>query len=98
MREPLFTSLGGRFNRLYLDRDNAWLFGVCAGVADFFDIDLTVLRAITVLMAIFFTFPMIVIYGLAAMLLRDKPLRPVDPRHEREFWRRADHYGNMHND
>ncbi|MEM7611257.1 MAG: PspC domain-containing protein [Pseudomonadota bacterium] len=72
---------------LYLDRENGWLFGVCAGMADRFDIDLNVLRLVVLAGAIFVTMPTVVAYGLAAWLLQDRPLQPRDPAHERAFWR-----------
>ncbi len=79
----LQDELGG----LYLDRENGWLFGVCAGIAERFDIDLNVLRLLVALSAVFFTLATIVVYGLAAYVLEDRPLTPRDPDHERDFWR-----------
>ena len=35
--------------RLYRNKDRAWFFGVCAGVADFFDVELWVVRLLTVI-------------------------------------------------
>ncbi len=75
--------LGG----LYLDRENGWLFGVCAGLADRFDIDLNVLRILVVVGGVFVTLPTLVAYGLAAWILNDRPLQPRSPAEEREFWR-----------
>ncbi|MEL6868933.1 MAG: PspC domain-containing protein [Pseudomonadota bacterium] len=72
---------------LYLDKDNSWLFGVCAGLADRFRQDVTVVRLIAALMLVFWTLPSAIIYGLAAALLKERPLRPSDPRAERDFWR-----------
>ncbi len=72
---------------LYLDRENGWLFGVCAGLADRFSIDLNILRLIVALGTVFVTVPTVIAYSLAAILLRDRPLRPRDPGHERDFWR-----------
>ena len=81
-------ALGG----LYLDRENGWLFGVCAGIADRFRIDLDVLRLLVGLSGLIFTLPTILAYALAVFVLNDRPLTASDPDHEREFWRnRRDH-------
>jgi len=79
----LQQELGG----LYLDRENGWLFGVCAGMAERFGFDLNVLRLLVALAAFFMTMPTLVAYGLAAFVLEDRPLTPRDPDHERDFWR-----------
>ncbi|MEM7765472.1 MAG: PspC domain-containing protein [Pseudomonadota bacterium] len=72
---------------LYLDRENGWLFGVAAGLADRFAIDVSVVRILFALGFIFFTLLTAVAYGLAAALLSDRPLAPTDPERERDFWR-----------
>ena len=79
----LQQELGG----LYLDRENGWLFGVCAGIAERFGVDLNVLRLLVALAAVLVTVPTLVAYGLAAFVLEDRPLTPRDPDHERDFWR-----------
>ena len=33
---------------LYLDRENGWAFGVCAGIADRFNVDLNIVRIVAV--------------------------------------------------
>jgi len=71
------TELGLR-NRLYRDRRNGVIFGVCAGLADYFAFDLTVTRVIVVLAALF-SFPVVAIaYLFFALLL---PVRPYDETH-----------------
>lgn len=77
---------------LYLDRENGWLFGVAAGIAHRFDIDLSIVRIIWVLGLIFLTMPTVIVYAVAAALLSDRPLSPRDPDRERDFWRGRDHY------
>jgi phage shock protein C len=69
------------------------LFGVCAGVADYFDVDVLILRACAVASLIFFTMPTAAIYLVAAMLLKDKPLRYRRPADERDFWCRRHRNG-----
>ncbi|MEL6302631.1 MAG: PspC domain-containing protein [Pseudomonadota bacterium] len=77
---------------LYLDRENAWMAGVCAGLADRFDVDVNILRALTAAAAWFMTLPVVMLYALAAFLLSDKPLEPRNPRDERNFWRTRNHH------
>ncbi|MEO0574512.1 MAG: PspC domain-containing protein [Pseudomonadota bacterium] len=75
---------------LYLDKDNSWVCGVCAGLADRLGHDVTIVRLIATFMLVFWTLPTAIIYGLAAALLKDRPLRPSNPRSERDFWRMRD--------
>jgi phage shock protein C len=80
---------GDRMNphRLYRDRDNAMLAGVCAGLADYFGFNLRALRVVVALGAIFFLPFTVVSYVLLAILL---PVRPAEARLEPEredFWR-----------
>ncbi|MFK8052600.1 MAG: PspC domain-containing protein [Woeseiaceae bacterium] len=77
---------------LYLDRENGWLFGVAAGLADRTNIDVNVVRIVMVLGLIFMSLITLVGYGLAAALLSDKPLASLDPEQERDFWRNRRSY------
>jgi len=61
-----------RRNRLYRDPDHAWIAGVCAGIAKFFDISRFVVRLITLICLFVVTGPTIIAYGIAWMIL-DKP-------------------------
>ena len=70
-----------RGRRLYQDREGGVIFGVCAGVADYFGFDVFVMRILAVLSLFFFTFPTFVSYILLAFLLPKKPRAlygPVD--------------------
>lgn len=82
-KRTIQEALGG----LYLDKENAWLSGVCAGIAARFDIDLNVLRLLVAISACLLTLPTLVAYALAALVLNDRPLTPRDPDRERDFWR-----------
>ena len=79
--------IGSLLRGLYVDRDNGWIAGVCAGMAHRFDVDINVLRIVTAACAWFATVPTALLYGLAAVLLEDRPLVAEDPAREREFWR-----------
>ncbi len=88
-RSP-FHQLGGCLRRLYRDRDNGLIFGVCAGIASYFDIDRLLVRGVA-LLALWLS-PLLtgLVYLVAAMLLPDRPLHARDRAREREFWRRGD--------
>jgi phage shock protein C len=64
-------SLRGR--RLYQNRENGLVFGVCTGVADYFGFDVAITRIITALSLLLFAFPITVGYLLLALLLPKRP-------------------------
>ncbi len=71
--------MGGR--RLYRDRDNGCILGVCAGIAEYFGFDIAITRIVTALSLLFFAFPTFVAYFLLALLLPKRPRslgRPTD--------------------
>jgi phage shock protein C len=79
----------GLINRLYRDPSRGMVFGVCAGIADYFGFDLTVTR-ILVVVAAMFSFPLIFIaYLLLGLLLPRRTVAgpdrddPVDPLYRR---------------
>ena len=57
-------------NRFVRNRVNGKIFGVCAGIADYFDIDVTLVRVGFVLGTIFGVGSLVVVY-LAIALLSD---------------------------
>jgi phage shock protein C len=62
-REP------GLLNKLYRNPRRGMIFGVCAGIAEYFGFDVTVTRVVVVIGA-FFAFPVIfVVYLVLALLL-----------------------------
>lgn len=63
-------------NRLYRDRDNGMIFGVCAGLADYFGFDLKVTRICVAIGGLFFFPTVIIIYAILGLLLDPAP--PVD--------------------
>jgi len=58
--------------KLYRSKTNTMLLGVCAGIADYFNIDPTVVRAIWGVASIFF-FPAIIAYFVCAFVIPEKP-------------------------
>jgi phage shock protein C len=75
------------WGRLYRDGRRAWLAGVCAGIADYFGLNPCLVRALTVASAIFFTFPTVVAYIIAAFALPRRPAELYDSPEEEAFWR-----------
>lgn len=73
----------GSMRRLYRDPRNGVVFGVCAGVADYFGFDLAVTRVLTIIGAFVFPF-VIVAYLLLGLLL------PSRTYSDREYDDRAD--------
>jgi phage shock protein C len=60
--------------KFYLDKEHAKISGVCAGIADYFDWDVTVVRIIWVVATIFSgVWPMVLAYILMAWLVDPKP-------------------------
>ena len=78
----------GPLSGFYRDRESAWIFGVCAGIADRFNFRLATVRAIAVISLFFFFGLTAAIYIAATLLIREKPLIYSGRRSEYEFWRR----------
>lgn len=61
--------------KLYRSRSNKTLAGVCGGLADYFEIDVTLVRLIWV--AFFFLsagFPTLMAYVIAALIIPEEPI------------------------
>ena len=58
--------------KLYRDMDNKMIAGVCAGLAEYFNMDVTVVRIITVLLALTAGGGLLA-YILAAIIIPPKP-------------------------
>ncbi len=75
------------YKKLYLDRKNAKISGVCAGIGDYMGIDPFVVRIVTVI-CMFFGVPIIILgYILLAWYLDDKPVDMYHSKKEKEFWK-----------
>jgi len=87
----------GPFRGLHRDRDNAWIFGVCAGIADRYNFRLGTVRLIAVISLVLFSWLTIAFYIGATILIREKPLIYSGTRTEYEFWRRhhRDHWSRL---
>ena len=89
MRQGTWNIDYGPFRGLYCDRDNGWIFGVCAGIADRFNLQVGVVRIVALICLFVFFLPTAAIYIAATLLIRDKPLMYSGTRSEYEFWRRS---------
>jgi phage shock protein C len=65
------------------------IFGVCKGLANYLDANVTIVR-LGALLCLFFTgfvvSPMIVVYTVAAILMRPEPVVPFETEADREFY------------
>ncbi len=73
--------------RLYRDPRRAWLAGVCAGIADYFGVSPGLIRLLTLVSAMFFTFPTLLGYVIAAFVLERRPDDMYASAKEEAFWR-----------
>ncbi|NIP16977.1 MAG: envelope stress response membrane protein PspC [Xanthomonadales bacterium] len=74
-------------HRLYRDRENAIIAGVCAGLAEYFGFNRRAVRIIVGVGAIFFLPFVFVSYVLLAIVLPVKPAEPRIEEEEAKFWR-----------
>jgi len=71
---------------LYRSRKGV-LFGVCRGIADYFDLKVGWIRMLAVVLLIMTgLWPMTGIYLIAALMMRPAPVRPICSDDEREFY------------
>lgn len=78
----------GPFRGFYRDRENGWIFGVCAGLADRFNLQIGTVRILAVISLLVFFWITAAVYIAATLLIREKPLIYSGLRSEYEFWRR----------
>ena len=74
-------------HRLYRDKDNAILSGVCAGLADYFGLNRKGLRLVLAVSTFFF-FPFVVpAYIILTIILPVKPKDLYQDESQEKFWR-----------
>ncbi|UCE33806.1 MAG: envelope stress response membrane protein PspC [Deltaproteobacteria bacterium] len=78
---------------LYRSR-NGIILGVCRGIADYFDFSVFWARVIT-LVLLFLTgfWPVMILYFVAALLMKPEPVIPIETDEEQEFY---DSYVHSH--
>lgn len=77
----------GPLRGFYRDRENGWIFGVCAGISDRFNLNVGAVRAIAAVCLLLFFWATALVYILATVLIREKPLIYSGRERERDFWR-----------
>ena len=84
----------GPFQGFYRDRENGWIFGVCAGLADRFNLQVSAVRVIAVISLLVFFWLTAAVYIAATLLIREKPLIYSGRYTESDFWSRyrRDHW------
>lgn len=77
-----------RHTKFYLDRDNRKWSGVCAGIADYTGLDVTVVRIGVVVLTVMGGFPWtLVAYWIAAAMAPNKPRQLSEESPEKaKFW------------
>jgi phage shock protein C len=87
-------------HRLYRDKENAMLAGVCAGLANYFGLCRKGLRVVVAISTVFF-FPFVVpAYIILAIILPAKPEDLYKDESQEKFWRGvsmapSDVFGNL---
>lgn len=74
-------------HRLYRDKDNAMLAGVCAGLASYFGLNRKGLRLIMAVSTFFFIPFMVPAYIILAIILPVKPQNLYQDESQEKFWR-----------
>lgn len=72
--------------RFYLDKQNAKFKGVCAGIADYVGLDVTLVRIAFVVLAFVTHFFALLAYGLIGWLAPCKPIGLYSSDEDAKFW------------
>ncbi|MGH8127235.1 MAG: envelope stress response membrane protein PspC [Gammaproteobacteria bacterium] len=81
------SRMGSQPHRLYRDPERGMIMGVCAGIADYFGLNLTLVRIVTVLVLFFWGFIPLVVYLVMGFLMPKKPRGLYDTPEDETFWR-----------
>jgi len=75
-----------RPKRLYRSR-TGMIFGVCKGLADFWNLQVVWVRLIAVAILIFTgIWPIVVVYLVAALVMKPEPILPLETEEAQEFY------------
>ena len=74
-------------HRLYRDKENAMLAGVCAGLASYFGLNRKGLRLIVAVSTLFFFPFMVPAYIILTIILPTKPVNLYKDESQEKFWR-----------
>jgi phage shock protein C len=79
-------------SRIYRSRRDSWLMGVCGGIAEYFKFPSWAVRLILILLTVFSSPTIIgvplflVLYVIAAMVMKPAPDRSFRNREDENFW------------
>lgn len=76
------------YQTLYRDIENKKIAGVCAGLADYSSINVNLIRVLTVIGALTFSFVFIAAYIAAIIFLKPKPADLYTDEEDEEYWRK----------
>ena len=76
MLQNMFTVHMGLEKKLYRIMEGKKLCGVCTGLAKYFELDVTIVRLVTVLLALFG--PGLIAYLVCALVIPEAPFTEVD--------------------
>lgn len=73
-------------NGMYRSRDGV-ILGVCKGIAEYFDFSVFWTRAVALLFLLLSGFwPTMAVYFIAALLMKPKPVIPLETKEEHDFY------------
>ncbi len=72
---------------LYRDPERGVVFGVCAGLAEYFDLNVGMLRVLALVALLMLSIPTLIGYAIAGLLMKGKPLRYYGKQDEAAFWK-----------
>ena len=78
----------GPLRGFYRDRENGWVFGVCAGIAELFNFNVGTVRVIAIISLLLFFWLAAALYLGATVLIKEKPLVYSGKNSENDFWYR----------
>ena len=78
----------GPLRGFYRDRENGWVFGVCAGIAERFNFNVGTVRVIAIISLLLFFWLAAALYLGATVLIKEKPLVYYGKNSENDFWYR----------
>ena len=78
----------GPMRGFYRDRENGWIFGVCAGIADRFNFRVGTVRVIAIISLLLFFWLTTALYLGVTLLIKEKPLVYSGSNSENDFWYR----------
>lgn len=78
--------MAGAHTKFYRDKINGKIMGVCAGIADYTGVDVTIVRIGMILMTFLTSGSMVPIYFLTGLIAPKKPVNLYVDQDDRKFW------------